>query len=373
MDNRNFTSEPVPPSRSLTPVENFGKQNLVFWSDIMTLRLLIDLTPNEKAVHMIPYIRSTVLPYIRSTILPSKQAQLLIQTGLKWDQDNCPGMAAALAYYALFSLFPMLLVILSIVGALISPDTVAFKSIQEAIQRYLPPEVHDLVRGTVVALNENSVGAGIIGFGLLLFAASAVFAILRSSVNRIWRSPSRVSEAGSIFKMVLFFLFNKFFSFLLVMGIALLLLASLITNIVVKAILTLVANFQEIFAFIKVDELQLAKGLQTGSSFLILALATCIMFKILPAVYVGWQDVWLSALLTALLVVGLQQLVSNSVITIGSHFLSYGAIGSVMILMLWIFLICQIFLLGCVLSYVYAHLFGSRRNRAMNGSNSLPE
>jgi membrane protein len=307
-----------------------------------------------------------MLEYVRSTILPSKPVQLLIKTGLKWDQDNCPGMAASLSYFALFSLFPMLLVILGVIGWLIGPNTEVFHAIKDAAQRFLPPEVHELVGSTMVSLNENSVGAGIVGFFLLLFAASAVFGVLRSSVNRIWRSPSRVTEAGSVVKMVLFFVFNKLLAFLLVLGSALLLLTSLISDIVIKTILELVTNFGETFAFIQVDELKLSRGLEAGSSFLILALTACILFKILPSIYVGWRDVWLSALLTSGLLVGLQQLVGNSVITIGSHFLSYGVIGSVMILMLWIFLTFQIFLFGCVLSYVYAHMFGSRRNRPMN-------
>lgn len=295
--------------------------------------------------------------------MPSKPAQLFVQAGLKWDQDNCPGMAASLAYFSLFSLFPILLVLLSVIGAFTGPETEAFQAIVTAIERFLPPEVHDLIKATITSLNENSVGAGVIGFGLLLWAASAVFAILRSSVNKIWQSPSRASEVGSLPRMLLFFLANRLFAFMLVLGIALLLLASLVSSIVIKTILKLVGTFQETFAYIQVDELQLSRGLQASSSFLILALAACILFKILPAVYVGWRDVWLGALLTAFLLVGLQQLVSNSVISIGSHFLSYGVIGSVMILMLWIFLTCQIFLFGCVFSYVYAHLFGSRRHQ----------
>ncbi len=312
-----------------------------------------------------------MIRYIRSTILPSKQAQLLIKTGLKWDQDNCPGMAASLSYFSLFSLFPMLLVILSVVGSLLGPTTEAFQSIQDGIVQYLPPEVHDLIKGTLVSLNANSVGAGLIGSVLLLWAASAVFGILRSSVNKIWRSPSRVSEAGSPLKMALFFIANKLFSFLLVLAIALLLLISLISDIAIRTILELTANFRGTISFIGIDELQLAKGLQIGSSFLILAIATCILFKILPSVFVAWGDVWLSGLLVTVLLVGLQQLVSNSVITIGSHFLSYGVIGSVMILMLWIFLTCQIFLFGSVLSYVYANLFGSRRNQKVSHSDSM--
>ncbi|WP_026734891.1 YihY/virulence factor BrkB family protein [Fischerella sp. PCC 9605] len=314
-----------------------------------------------------------MIRYIRSTILPSKPAQLLIQTGLKWNQDNCSGMAAALSYYALFSLFPILLVILSVIGSLIEPNTEAFQYIKEVVQRYLPPEVHDLVKATVTTLNQNSTGAGIIGFGLLLSSGSTVFAVLRSAVNKIWRSNTPGSESESIRRTVLSFVLNQLLAFLLVLGTALLLLTSLISNIAIKTILNLVATFRETFSFIQVDELLLSKGLQVGSSFLILALAVCILFKILPSVYVGWRDVWLGALLTALLLMGLQQLVSNSIITIGSHFLSYGVIGSVMILLLWIYLTCEIFFVGCEFSYVYTHLFGSRRCRTVNHSHSLEQ
>ncbi|NDJ17988.1 YihY/virulence factor BrkB family protein [Myxacorys almedinensis] len=318
-----------------------------------------------------------MLHYIRSTLIPSKPAQLLIQTGMKWDQDNCSGMAASLSYFALFSLFPLLLVMLSIIGRLIAPGTDAFQEIQRAVARHLPPEVHGLIKETVISLSENRVGAGIVGFSVLLWTASAVFDILRSSVNKIWRLPlrgtaeqlpSRVSETGSATKMVLFFVANKLFSFLLVFGTGLLLFASLISNIAIKAILKLVVTFQEAFSWIQLDEFLLTRSLQTGSSFLILAIALCILYKILPTVYVSWGDVWLGALLVALLLVGLQQLVSNSVISIGSHFLSYGVIGGVMILLLWIFLTCQIFLFGCVFSYVYAHLVGSRRRQSLNQS-----
>ncbi|MFH7243922.1 MAG: YihY/virulence factor BrkB family protein [Spirulina sp.] len=312
---------------------------------------------------MISYVQTTVLPYLRTQILPSKPAQLLIQTGLKWDRDNVPGMAAALSYYALFSLFPLLLVLLSIVGVLIGPNTQVFETIQDTIERFLPAEAHDLIRDTLIALHQNSVGAGLVGFVLLLFMASTIFVILKRYVNQIWQSPSRVTEAGSPVKMALFFVANKISGFLLVFGTALLLFASLVSNIIIKIILKLVNEFQDLLPFVQIDELQLSRGLQVSSSLFILSIAICILFKILPTVRLSWNDVWLGALITASALVGLQQLVSNSVISIGSRFLSYGVIGSVMVLMLWIFLACQIFFLGCEFSYVYAHLFGSRRPR----------
>lgn len=260
----------------------------------------------------------------------------------------------------------MLLVVLSIIGWFLEPHSGGFQVAKETAKKYLPPEVRDLVAGTVISLNENSVGAGIVGFCLLLLTASAVFGVLMAAINKIWQSPSSVSEDRSILKMILFFIFNKLLAFLLVFASALLIPLSLIANITIKIVLELVANFQSTFSFIEVDELQLTRGLQVSSSLLIVALTAGILFKILPSVYVGWQDIWLSALLTAFLVVGLQQLASNSALALGSHFLSYGVISSVMILMLWIFLTFQIFLFGCVLSYIYAHMFGSRRHRGIN-------
>jgi membrane protein len=298
-------------------------------------------------------------------ILPSRPIQLVIRTGLKWDRDNCPGMAAALSYYALFSLFPLLLVILSIVGTLIGPETDAFRYIQKLIVRDLPPAVHEMVVGTIIALNQNSVGAGIVGFGLLFFAASKLFTVLRQSVNIIWESPARLSEAGSISRMVIFFILNKLVAYLLVLATALLLLASFVANVVIRAVVELVNHFQESVPFIQqVDELLLTRGLQVSTSVFILSVTLCILFKLLPTVRPQWRDIWIGAIITALMLVGLQQFATGGVVSVFSKFLSYGVIGSVMILMLWIFLACQIVFLGCVFSYVYAHLYGSRRSTA---------
>lgn len=312
---------------------------------------------------MMQYLRANILPYIRSTVLPSKLAQLFIQTGLKWSQENCPSMAASLSYFALFSLFPILLIGLSFVSVWVRPGSQGFQAIQENAQRLLPPEVYDLLRETMLALNQGSVGAGIVGIGLLIWSSTAVFAVLRNSVNQIWRSPNPVEDV-SVRRVVLSFAANRIFSFLLVLGFAFVLLASLISNIVVRIILQLVTRFDDMFLLVEINELQLTRGLQSASSFFILALVAGILFKILPSVYVGWKDVWLGALITVLLLSLLQQLVSNSVISIGSRFLSYGVVGSVMVLLLWIFLTFQIFLLGCVFTFTYARLFGSRRHQA---------
>lgn len=266
-------------------------------------------------------------------------------------------MAAALSYYALFSLFPILLVLFSILSRWMKPGMPAFNLIWKSVGEFLPPEAYGLIKSTSVTLSESSTGAGIIGTALLFYSASTVFAVLNGYVQKIWR----VNNQNSIQETVLAFILSKLISFLLVLATTLLMFASLISSILIRFILKLVSTFQETFAFVRVDELQMAKGLQFGSSILILAIASCILFKILPSTRVAWQDTWLGALLCAFLLAGLQQLAEDSVISIGSRYLSYGVIGGVMILLLWLYLVCQIFLIGCELSYVYAHMFGSRR------------
>ena len=86
-----------------------------------------------------------------------------------------------------------------------------------------------------------------------------------------------------------------------------------------------------------------------------------VLFKILPFTQVAWGDIWLGALMTVVLLIILQQLISNSVISLGSRFQSYGVVGGVMVLMLWIYLTSQIFFFGTEFTYIYAQLFGSRK------------
>ena len=140
----------------------------------------------------------------------------------------------------------------------------------------MPPEVHDLVEGTIIALSASNTEVGMIGFGLLLLSASVSFTNLRNSVNLLWRSPTRISETGSVWQRLLFSIANQLFSSLLVLGNALLLLASLFSSIFIHSILQLIAAVRGT-PFVQADALQLTKQLQFSSSFLILAIAGCVL------------------------------------------------------------------------------------------------
>ena len=304
-----------------------------------------------------------MLPFLKNQVLPSRGAQLIIQTGLKWQKDKCLEMGAALSYYALFSLFPIALVIASILGFLLGPETDTAQKILTFTQDSLPSEAFSIIEDTLLRLNRQSVGAGIVGFSVSFFAASSVFSALDRSVDRIWKAEEPdTDESMTLPANAWAFVVKKLFAFGLVMSTAMLLLLSLLSNIVIRVVLQVIHNMDRTVTFINIDGLFIARLLQVGSSFLLVALAVLLLFRFLPSTPTPWKDLWLGTLLTTGLLISLQQLVSRNIIHIGGQYQSYGAIGGVMILMLWIYLTCQIFFLGCAMSYVYAHLFGSRRN-----------
>ena len=306
------------------------------------------------------------MAHLKTRIIQSKPAQLIIRTLLKWQRDECLDMGAALAYYGIFSFFPLLLVILSIFGFLLGTDTDVYNQLLSLAKSSLPFAAYSIVVSTLLHLNQSSIGAGLIGFLLLLLAASNFFGALNRFVKKIWQVQERQHTNNDLVASALNFLKERIAAFGLVLGTVLLMLLSLLSRIAIDATLKIADNFNQSIDFIAIDTLLLLQGLQKGTIFLLLILAIIVLFKILPSTQVVWGDVWLGALITAILYRLLQYLVRNSIIQIGSRFLSYGVVGSVMILLLWIYLTCQLFLLGCEFTYVYTHLFGSRRQRKVD-------
>jgi membrane protein len=119
----------------------------------------------------------TVIEFVQTHIFSSKIVQLFTRTIVKWQQDDCIEMGAALSYYAIFSLFPILLVILSITGLILGPDTSAYVQILLFAKGALPIEAYRIVEGTLVNLNESSLGAGIIGFFYFIYYCESYFLV----------------------------------------------------------------------------------------------------------------------------------------------------------------------------------------------------
>ena len=301
--------------------------------------------------------------FLRDRILPPKFVQLFIQTAIKWQKDECLEMGAALAYYALFSLFPICLVVLSILGFLLGPETDIYAQLLAVAKNILPAEPYKMVKDTLLNLNQSSVGAGLVGFLLLFLTASKIFEALNRSVDKIWGIDSKVETEKKLKHKAIDFLKDKILAFFLVLGTVLVLLISMLSNVAIKVILEVIDQFKNLVIEIEVDNLLLIKSLQLGISFFLILSVIMGLFKILPSRRVHWQDIGLGAFMTVSLLMLLQSLVSNGFIQIGEQFRAYGVIGNVMVLLLWIYLVFQIFFLGCEFSVVYSQLFGSDREK----------
>ncbi len=292
-----------------------------------------------------------------------KAVQLFIQTFIEWNKDECLKMGAALAYYALFSIFPLLLLILSIFGFLVGPESTLTQRILTLAQESIPPDAYTIVSTTLTQLNHDSAGASIISLVLLLVSASGFFSALDQSFNKIWKMRRRQKPNDNFWSVVTRYIKDKAMSFALVLGSCFLLLLSQVSNIAIRVILRIIIGLTDQLPFIQLDQVLFLQALQLSSSFILLLLVVMTLFKVLPPCPVTWRDIWGGAVFTSLLLLGLQQLVSNSVVSIGSRFQSYGVVGGVMVLLLWIYLTSQVFFLGGEFTYVYSRMFGSRQRR----------
>lgn len=311
-------------------------------------------------------------------ITRSRVAQLFIRTFVKWQQDGCLEMGAALSYYALFSLFPIFLVIWGII-AKVAPIVIchnAFSSLlsslcssvsdpSEALLQFakssLPEEAFKIVERTFQQLQEDSTGASIVGFVLLFISASNVFGALDRAVQKMWHTHKRRQENQNLISTILQFIWDRALAFTLVLGTAALMIVSLLSKIAIEVLDKALNRFNSQVKFINIDDLNLISGIQFSATVLTLMAVLMVLFRTLTPVRIRWRDALPGAAFTVGLFMILQHLVSNSIISIGSRFQSYGVIGGVMVLMFWIYLTSQIFLLGNAFTYIYAHLFGSWR------------
>lgn len=275
---------------------------------------------------------------------------LLGDTLWQWFNANAQRLGASLAFYSVFSMAPLLVVVVGIAGLVFG---------REAAEGQIVWQIRDLIgqQGAEVIQtmlqNANRPAAGlmatVIGLLVLLFGASAVFAELRSSLNMVWgvQAPATVGLV-SIVK-------NRFFSFAMVVAIGFLLLVSLVVNAILSAAGTLMGGM------LPVPEpvLQLVN---TAISLAAITGLFALLYKMVPDVTIAWQDVMTGAFVTALLFSAGKLAIGLYLgkASIGS---AYGAAGSVVVLLMWVYYSAQVFFLGAVFTRLYAERYGSRAPR----------
>jgi membrane protein len=262
-----------------------------------------------------------------------------------WYDHDAPTMGAALAYYSVLSLAPLLVVAVGVAGMVYG-------------QKAASGEILYQVRGLVgqggaeviqdILKNAKSPGTGsiasAIGIVTLLFGASGVFKALRDSLNRIWG----VKGSGQTGLWAL--IRQETLTFGMVLGIGFLLLVSL----VVSAVLTALGNFLQ--GRVPVTLLQFFNVI---ISLIVITLLFALIYRVVPSTRIEWEDVWVGSFVTALLFTTGKYLIGLYLgkASVGS---AYGAAGSLVAVLVWVYYSAQIFLLGAEFTHVYAKLEGSR-------------
>jgi membrane protein len=283
-----------------------------------------------------------VKPYQKSVVA------LFKNTASEWIQDKCPQLGAALAYFTVFSLAPLVLILLAVFGVIFGGSDHAREKITEQLQYFIDPSGIKVIQD--IAANASKPQAGFIatsiGIVLALFGASGVFGQLQDALNTIWGVKPK--PGGGIMG----FIRTRFLSFAMVGGVCFLLLASLTVETVLRGLsdyLQQILPGGHILAFALFLVFDLA----------VVVLLFAMIFRYLPDAKIAWRDVWVGATLTAVLF-ALGKFVLGLYLGSGAAGSAYGAASSLITLLLWIYYAAQILLFGAEFTQVYANTYGTR-------------
>jgi membrane protein len=264
-----------------------------------------------------------------------------------WVEDNAPSMGAALAFYTVFSLAPVLIIAISVAG-LAFGQKAAEGEFARQLQSLLGETGAKAIQAILQNANRPALGiiASLIGIGTLLVGASGAFVELQDALNKIWKVQRR---AGSVWLQVIR---ERFLSFGLVLGLGFLLIVSL----VVSAALGAVGNFITPLLPWPVFMLE---AVNFFLSLVVIALVLAMIFKYLPDADIAWSEVWLGAAVASLLLTIGKALIGLYLArsTVAS---AYGAASSLVIILTWVYYSAQIVLFGAELTHVYSRQRGSR-------------
>jgi membrane protein len=272
---------------------------------------------------------------------------LVKTTFSEWQEDKAARLAAALAYYTAFSLGPLLLIAISVAGLVFGREAAQGQVVAQ-MQGLLGEEGAQVIQTAIENASQPSASivSTLIGLGLLLLGAAGLFGQLQDALNTIWEVQPKPGRG--FMGMVK----DRFLSFTAVLGTGFLLLVSLVISAGLTAVNTWMADRLPGGAL-------LWQVINQVVSVAVVTLLFALIFKVLPDAEISWRDVWLGAFVTAVL------------FTIGKYALglylgrasvgsAYGAAGSLLVVLVWVYYSAQILFMGAEFTQVYANRFGSR-------------
>jgi membrane protein len=260
-------------------------------------------------------------------------------------------MGAALAFYTLFSMAPLLLIVVSVAGLAFGEEA-ARGEIQNQLQALMGAHGASAVQDLLTSVDKPAQGmaATLLGLLLLLIGATTVFGELQDALDRIWRAPTQ-NKANGWFALVR----ARLLSFGMILAIGFLLTVSL----VLSAALTMMGRWwSPMFGGWYV----VAITTSAIGGFVLNAAMFALIYKVMPRARVQWRDVWTGALFTALLF-GMGRSLIGAWIGSSGVVSGFGAAGSLVVVLLWVYYSAQVFLIGAEFTWVYANVFGSRKTQ----------
>lgn len=287
-------------------------------------------------------------------MLLEKFRRLINRSVAAWLDDYAPSMGAAIAYYTLFSIAPLLIIAIAVAGLFFGEEA-ARGEIVAQIRDLIGEEGAVAVQALLKSAKEpaKDVVATLVSLVTLAIGATTVFAELQSALDRIWRvaAPLRENSLWALLRA-------RLLSFGLVLGLGFLLLVSLVLSAMIAAFGKWSSGFFE-------GREALLHAINFCFSFTITTLLFAMIYKYMPRARIAWRDVLVGAAVTGLLF-ELGKILIGLYLGKTSVASGFGAAGSLVVLLMWVYFSAQMFLLGAEFTWVYSHEYGSRRARPAN-------
>jgi membrane protein len=281
-------------------------------------------------------------------VSPGAIPRLVTETVFEWHADRAPRLGAALAFYTLFSLAPLLVVIIAIAALGFGREIASAELIQQ-IEAFIGSEGAQVIQATIANTSRPSSGilATLIGLGTMLFGTTIVFSELQDALNTIWKVMPRPERS-----MAVGLIWDRFLAFSMVLGMSVLLLLSIFANAMLKAVFPVLGTLLP-------SQVNWLQTVNFGFSLVIVMLLFVMVYKVLPDVEIGWEEVLIGAAVTAVLFMIGKYLI-ELYLRYSTTALVYGAAGSLVVLLLWIYYSAQIVYFGAEFTKVYAKYRGHR-------------
>jgi membrane protein len=276
-------------------------------------------------------------------------ADLFKDAAQSWFRDHAQSMGAALAFYTIFSIAPLLLIVIAVAGAVFGEEAARgeiYYQLNGMLGSHGARAVQDLLESA--RRRADSVPAAVAGIVVLFIAATSVFAELQDSLDRIWRAPQREPHTA-----LWGLLRARLLSFGMILGIAFLLIVSLAFN----AALAALGRWWDPESK---SWINFSGASEAGLSLLLVTAVFALIYKAMPRASIHWRDVWVGAAVTALLFVAGKFLIGEYIGRSGISS-AFGAAASLIVVLLWVYYSAQIFLFGAEFTWVWSHRYGSRR------------